>query len=148
MDEGIGTTIFLLLVGLVIWLFSESFAYSEITVYQLYCTTGPWNGAICPGRIETANPISYKPITDQQLVVSWNSDGVLDKFNDCVVRNVKNWSCDRGPSVLEPNTTLEWRMVDGDYAETGTSALVGLARQYRQVPKWRWWLARLREKTR
>lgn len=136
-----GQAIFVVLVIAVLWLVSEDLPFkSEITVYQMFCIGEGRKGNKCESKEETANPITYKAIVEQQTVVYWFEKSAPTRLRDCAVRNAKNWSCRRGDTFQ-----TEYKMIDGTLSETSESPAQPI---FYPAPKWHWWLVWLNERMR
>lgn len=116
----------------------------ETTVYMVSCD-GKSVGGVCHGMEQTDVPFTYQAFVDQQSVRYWRADDSSQsyRFPICAVHDAKNWLCQ-----LESNAIPKSRfaMVAGKFVEMETCATTEHAATFYQVPVWRWWLVRMREK--
>lgn len=123
-----------------IWLFWESMPFAgEVTVYNGFCPKPRVNGKCAAGE-ETANPTTYKASAELQAVVYWSANGPPRKYEKCVVRDAKNWTC---PALETDGTSnAEYRMIDGEFRPSGFS----FDSPFYQVPKWEYYLIKLNKR--
>jgi len=131
-----------------VWLFWDSIAVkvpfrTEISVYWLNCDGQKVNG-VCRGTEHTADLTTYKVLVKQQDVLYWSGTGPLHHYKNCVVRDLKNWTCQwEGPDKVSMATI---RMEDGNLSQPLNSPLIPPSQPFYQVPKWKWWKVWLTEK--
>lgn len=135
-ESWIAPTLFVAAVGFVFGPPMIERMHNEITVYNMFCTKERVNG-VCKAEEQAANPTTYKVYPEQQIVVSWVSEGPVTRMEGCAVRDVSNWHCRSGH--------FEHTMTDGNYLATAEEPFVGLSKLFYQAPRWRWWLARSKE---
>lgn len=138
----IGPIFFVAVIGL-LWVFGERFPFwSEVTVYQAYCKEGR-KDAECMSQEENTEPLTYKFVTEQQSIVYWLGDeGAPSKYNNCAIRNARNWSCILGDSRARGGPVVEKRMVGGEVYDFVDYQRVENDLTFYQVPKWYWWWLR------
>ncbi len=119
-----------------LWAFSDSLPFQdEITVYEMSCSE-PIKDGICKAKEETLGRTTFKAFPNQQVVIHWSEEGVriLQRDNDCVVRDSKNWSCKvDGSSFIKIMADGKFRY--GYYADSPTA--------FYTVHKGYWWWVRI-----
>ena len=120
----------LIIAAAAMWLLFDNPPFaSEIMVYQGWCSTPISDAKACRGNEESANPVTYKALSDNQTVIYWFEGRAPDRLTNCAVRDAKNWSCGQGEGF---STT----MIEGRISETSKFGVI-----FYQVPKYRWyWL--------
>lgn len=117
---------------------------NEVTVYMLSCD-GETVDAVCHGTEKTYLPFTYKVSVDEHSVSYWTmgDPGMRRELSFCAVHDASNWLCQWNSDEI-PKT--RFGMVAGKYVEIATCVTDTAHRPPVQVPMWRWWLVRLREK--
>lgn len=131
--EELGCLVWVGVVAIVVWkLWDEPklwpFGMSdEVTVHYVLCDGTVKEDGRCDGKDQAMHPITYKAVVERQTVVYWSwSDGIVEGYKNCEVRDSSNWSCAQsvGPNI---------RMIDGAIEDE-------FGGNPRTVPAWRWWL--------
>lgn len=123
-----------------LWVFSDSLPLvDEVTVYVTICHGERKNGD-CIGKEEPIGKTTYKPMTDQQIVLFWRDHDAPIRLQNCAVRDVRNWGC-------TSSNGLRSEMIDGRYRRTISDRTSSPSDSVIQVPKWRWWLLKLNADT-
>ena len=79
--------IFITVTGL--WAFSESLPFrQEVTIYTAFCN-GELKDGKCKSTEHTLSNHTYKPMVDKQVVVHWRDNWAPERYDQCVVRDVK-----------------------------------------------------------
>lgn len=113
---------------------------TEVTVYHAFCNTNIINGN-CNGVEETAGRTTYRANPDQQTVIYWSEGLSPSKFQNCTVRDSKNWVCTRTyDQGLNEDVS---KMIDGVFSQGGTSdfyriMILSRAKKWRDVSRWDW----------
>lgn len=127
----------------VIWIFTESVPFSgETKVYRMFCPKSLNNGQ-CTSAGVPMGSVTFKVLADHQTVVYWYDEQSPHRLKECSVRNPENWSC-QFPSEQSGGQVARWEMVDGNYRDAGSPSGEPSAVFVYQVPKWRWWAAKVR----
>jgi hypothetical protein len=116
---------------------------NEVTVYMLSCG-GDQVDDVCYGKEKTYPPFTYKVSVDQHSVSYWTmaDPGMRRELSVCAVHDTNSWLCQWNSDEV-PKT--RFGMVSGKYVEIATCITDTTHRSPYQVPRWRWWLARLHE---
>ncbi len=92
-----------------LWAFSDSLPFQdEVTVYETICH-GERKDGDCKGKEEPIGKKTFKPMTDQQIVLVWADNVAPVRLENCAVRDVRNWACDGEFLGSRP------QMIDGRY---------------------------------
>lgn len=148
MDKAFNIALGLLIASMpvfAIWILTESVPFSdEVKVYRMFCP-GALNSAQCASAGVPVGSVTFKVVVDQQTVVYWYDEQSPRRLKDCSVRNSENWSC-LFPSLQSEGPSARWEMVDGNYRDAGSPSGGPSTIFVYQVPKWRWWVAKLAQK--
>lgn len=131
--------VFAVLAAFALWLFDLNPFSTATTVYSVYCGKDTGEEGKC---IELA-PITYHASLDRQEVAYWTETGIPTTLTDCTVRDRRNWECwykDRAGRLS---------MADGTFREAVLKNIPGKDTfdSVRYVPKWKWWVVRVRIRT-
>ncbi|HEX2540252.1 MAG TPA: hypothetical protein VHM00_04120 [Caldimonas sp.] len=107
----------------------------ERTIYTVECIDGVWQGDRCTGEVSAGQRYRYRALKPHREVIFWTV-GTAEpsgKFDDCTIRDGRNWSCKVCPDARRSITLQMAQGVPVSDAAAGT-------RPFRAVPKWRWML--------
>lgn len=134
MDDFLGIIIVGGGIFLGIFLYTDSnYWANEVTVYKLFHYTDKSSNP----KTETMRPITYKTLNDKQVVIYWLDGSPPSSYENCAVRDYKNWQCFLKTLDLEHHV----QMVDGKYSDDWGEGLGEI------VPKWKWWITKFNEWT-
>jgi hypothetical protein len=109
------------------WAFDLNNYFSdEITAYRLECSVPFNNKGQCDGDLTTVLKLTFRILDERQEIIYWHQAeldmaiGSINKFEDCMIIDRKNWQC------------KDWRMVDGIIT-------TNIYRQIKHVSKFAWW---------
>jgi hypothetical protein len=117
---------------------------NQVTVYMVSCDGEPVDG-VCHGMARTYPPFTYEVSVDQHSVSYWTmaDPGMRRELSFCAVHDTNSWLCQWNSDEI-PKT--RFGLASGKYVEIATCITDTSHRPPIQVPMWRWWLVRLREK--
>lgn len=122
-----------------LWAFSDLLPFaSEVTVFETICH-GVRKDGDCQGKEEPLTKTTYKPMTDQQIVLAWGDDSAPVRLNNCAVRDGRNWACD---GILGSRSQMidgRYHRISGDWSSSPSDSVF-------QVTKWYWWWLKLDSK--
>jgi hypothetical protein len=121
-----------------LWISDSVRLQGESTVYTAYCNGGSWQANQCTGSLVAGERFRFRAIRSPGEVLFWTvgSSKPSGKFEKCKVRDGSNWSCNPDLGLSE---TITLQMTNG----IPTPDTSGVAREFHQIPKWRWLLMRL-----
>jgi hypothetical protein len=135
-EDSFGIFIFLAFIAFCFWLFSDGVPFqNEVTIYNAFCTKGRIDNK-CNSKEETAKAVTYKAVAEQNTMVHWADGNPPTKYDNCAIRNAKNWTC-----RIED---YSYQMLDGEYS-VKSSSIWFLPSPFYGISKWRWWILRIQE---
>jgi len=132
-----GSVVVLLLAAGVgaLWLTDRIAWQGETTVYTVRCEGGSWDRDVCTGRLVQAERYRYRTLRNRREVLFWvlGESTPSRKLTDCEIKDGRNWTC---PASAEAVHSIALQMQRGRAAHDES----GSARDFHDVPKWRWLL--------
>lgn len=125
-SEGLGGLLLLVTFCLFIWLSDWVPLRKEITTYDVICTEAPVDGQCGVTNQRAWTKVTYRPDRDTKTVVYWTDGQPPEKFDNCAIADVENWSC--------PGRYYSHQMVNGIF--DSRSEEIGYPHQ---ISKFRWW---------
>ena len=130
-NEILNALVVIVVITLGIFLYADSnYWKNEVTVYTIYHNAKT-------SKDETMIPTTYKTLNEKQVVVHWVEGFAPSSYEQCAIRDYKNWKCDIKSSIVEP---YEIQMLDGKLTDSPLKL-----KESEIVPKWKWWLVRIQE---
>lgn len=111
----------------------------ERTVFTAECRDGVWQGRHCHGDLVAGERLRYRALKSHHEVVFWRvgSAEPSAKFDDCSIRDGRNWTCQPSADSAK-SLTQEMRRGVPAASDAGAHNLAGHV-----ISKWRWWLLHL-----
>jgi hypothetical protein len=109
----------------------------ERTVYTANCEQGSWQGTRCSGTLVAGERHRFRALKAHGEVLFWTvgSKEPSGKFNDCDVKDGRNWTCKASPEL--PRAIAREMALGKPVPDPA-----GLTRPFHPVSKWRWMLLR------
>jgi hypothetical protein len=130
----------LVALGVAAWASDFVTMQGERTVYTVECVGGAWQGDRCTGELVAGQRYRYRASKPQREVVFWTV-GTAEpsgKFEDCTVRDGRNWVCKVCPDAKR---SITLQMTQG--VPVSSAGPEPVTRPFRAVSKWRWMLLKL-----
>jgi hypothetical protein len=126
-SESFGGVLFIATIALAVWLSDWVPFRNDVTVYQANCSVDLVDGACPRGNWMAGKKVSFKPIQETKTVVYWQDGEAPNKYDNCAIVDVKNWSCSGHYASSD-------HMVDGAFGGLPIDGAFSKA-----VSKWEWW---------
>lgn len=107
----------------------------EVVIYNAFCPAARLNGQ-CKANEEWSGRWTYEANSDRQFVLNWGEDGEPSRYENCAVRDSRNWSCDLGKNFSGDSDKIT--MIQGEVNKD-----FAIQPFYRVSPEW-WYFLRLR----
>lgn len=122
---------------------------NKITAYNVMCTEE--RNDVCYGVELTGSRTTYRADKISQTVTYWREDNRPQKYSDCAIIDLENWSC----QLNEPDLTrITLEMIDGIFLKPHATnffvpldplVVTALTGGAYGVSKWHWWRVYLPE---
>jgi hypothetical protein len=123
------------MLGFAAWASDFVTPQGERTVYTVECVGGAWEGDDCTGVVATGPRYRYRALKRDGDVLFWTvgTAEAAGKFDDCTIRDGRNWVCKVCPDAARSITLQMSRGMPVADPQAVT-------RPFRAVSKWRWML--------
>jgi hypothetical protein len=132
-SESLGGLLLVALAILAIWLSDWVPFRKEVAVYEARCALELVNGSCPINGWVAGGKVNFRTSTETKTVVYWTDGAPPNKYDNCAIVDVKNWSC------VEHHTNYD-QMVDGVLAGLPADDATS-----RSVPKWEWWWLKFKQ---
>jgi hypothetical protein len=125
----------LAVLGVFAWAADFVTLQGERTIYTANCEQGSWQGHRCSGTLVAGDRHRFRALKAHGEVLFWTagSKEPSGKFNDCDIKDGRNWSCKVSP---ETPRAIAHEMALGKPVPDPAAK----TRPFHPVSKWRWML--------